>query len=31
MNENKDMNFVLDQLANAVDLYPKDEFAKHMG
>ena len=30
MNENKDMNFVLDQLANAVDLYPKDEFAKHM-
>lgn len=30
MTENKDMNFVLDQLANAVDLYPKDEFAKHM-
>jgi hypothetical protein len=24
------MVFVLDQLANAVDLYPKDEFAKHM-
>jgi hypothetical protein len=28
--ENRDMVFVLDQLANAVDLYPKDEFAKHM-
>ena len=24
------MSFVLDQLANAVDLYPKDEFAQHM-
>ena len=30
VNENKDINFVLDQLANAVDLYPKDEFAQHM-
>tara|TARA_Y100001933_G_scaffold250950_1_gene287870 strand:- start:1770 stop:2945 length:1176 start_codon:yes stop_codon:yes gene_type:complete len=30
VTENKDINFVLDQLANAVDLYPKDEFAKHM-
>ena len=30
MNENKDINFVLDQLANAVDLYPRDEFAQHM-
>ena len=28
--ENRDMVFVLDQLANAVDLYPKDEFAQHM-
>ena len=28
--ENRDMVFVLHQLANAVDLYPKDEFAKHM-
>ena len=30
INESKDIAFVLDQLANAVDLYPKDEFAKHM-
>ena len=30
VNENKDINFVLDQLANAVDLYPRDEFAQHM-
>ena len=30
VNENKDINFVLDQLANAIDLYPKDEFAQHM-
>ena len=29
-SKNRDMVFVLDQLANAVDLYPKDEFAKHM-
>jgi hypothetical protein len=30
VTENKDINFVLDQLANAVDLYPRDEFAQHM-
>ena len=30
INESKDVAFVLDQLANAVDLYPKDEFAQHM-
>ena len=30
INESKDIAFVLDQLANAVDLYPRDEFAKHM-
>ena len=30
VSENKDINFVLDQLANAVDLYPRDEFAQHM-
>ena len=30
INESKDITFVLDQLANAVDLYPKDEFAQHM-
>ena len=30
VTENKDINFVLDQLANAVDLYPRDEFAQDM-
>jgi hypothetical protein len=30
VTENKDINFVLDQLANSVDLYPRDEFAQHM-
>ena len=30
INESKDIAFVLDQLANAVDLYPRDEFAQHM-
>jgi len=30
VSENKDINFVLDQLASAVDLYPRDEFAQHM-